>query len=286
MHATEFLLSCRKPSCLSFHRILLWSLNSYETSCGAQNKVSAYPCHVWERTSYSWSSLCNLNQGDLPLRFQEVNLLASMSTKQRLDCSENRSEVATNLPNWSPWSETGYSMDNWQNCLKAFGKNQQAKSPRAVCALPEQTFCSVHQSASSCLHWHSKCLASDEPPDFRASTSACKRLASDRAASSSLANIICQSANLRISRHKQSYKRNRLCSTHRYLLSKELFPALYRFVANSESAGDASWFERQNARVWKTNKNQDSYHLRLESHNLAALILKLFWGKVHQRIEI
>ena len=58
--------------------------------------------------------------------------------------------------NWSPWSETGYSMDNWQNCLKAFGKNQQAKSPRAVCALPEQTFCSVHHSASSCLHWHSK----------------------------------------------------------------------------------------------------------------------------------
>ena len=83
--------------------------------------------------------------------------------------------------------------------LKLLVRISKQNSPRAVCALPEQTFCSVHQSASSCLHWHSKCLASDEPPDFRASTSACKRLASDRAASSSLANIICQSANLRIS---------------------------------------------------------------------------------------
>lgn len=92
--------------------------------------------------------------------------------------------------------------------------------------------------------------------------------------------------NLRNSLHKQSYKRNRLCSTHRYALSKELFPALYGFVANSQSAGDASWLEHQNAHVWKTNKNQDSYHLRLESHNVAALILKLSWGKVHQRIEI
>ena len=160
-----------------------------------QSLIIPLPC--LERTSYSWSSLCNLNQGDLPLRFQAVNLLASRSrTKPRLDCSENRSEVTTNLPNWSPWSETGYSMDNWQSCLKVFGRNQQAKSPRAVCALPEQTFCSVHHSASGCLHWHSKCLASDEPPDFRASTSACKRLASDRAASSSLANIICQSAGI------------------------------------------------------------------------------------------
>ena len=137
-------LSCRNPSTASA---------SIASSCGASifvkrhvaPKTKSHHTHVEKKKhpSYSWSSLCNLNQGDLPLRFQALNLLASISsTKQGLDCSENRLEVATNLLNWSPWSalETGDSMDNGKNCLTAFGKNQQAKSPRAVCALPEQSF--------------------------------------------------------------------------------------------------------------------------------------------------
>ena len=60
-------------------------------------------------------------------------------------------------------------------------------------------------------------------------------------------------------------------STQRCSIQR-IAPCFDCFVANSESAGDAFWFEHQNACVWKTNKNQDSYHLRMESHNLAALI--------------
>ena len=216
MHATEFLLSCRNPSCLSFHRILfvepqfLWNVmwrpkqRSHHTlaMCGKEHPTRDPACATSTRVTFPW----DFRRWISSHQWAQSKDWTAVKIARRL-----RRIFRTGVP----WSETGYSMDNWQNCLEAFGKNQQAKSPRAVCALPEQTFCSVHQSASSCLHWHSKCLASDEPPDFRASTSACKRLASDRAASSSLANIICQSANLRISRHKQSYKRNRLCSTHR-----------------------------------------------------------------------
>ena len=73
-------------------------------------------------------------------RFQALNLLASISSTARKEKSlgvhqrqDNRKLTLNRLK-------------------KTIGKNRQAKSPRAVYALPEQMFCSVRHNAPSCLH--------------------------------------------------------------------------------------------------------------------------------------